>query len=87
MVTAAESTVTTEPNTHPTTARPLGALITRRRRCGMTAEYHPRKFAGHSSSPSSLRVVLALGRRSELAVQDWALRPGRRAPKWSMMRG
>ena len=46
MVTAAESTVTTEPNTHPTTARPLGVLITRRRRCGMTAEYHPRQFRG-----------------------------------------
>ena len=87
MVTAAESTATTEPNTHPTTARPLGALITRRRRCGMTAEYHPRIFAGHSSSPVSSLAGPPDGRRSELAVADWALRPERRGPKWSMMRG
>ncbi len=40
VATVAESTVATEPNTHTITARPLGALCTRRRRCGMSGEYH-----------------------------------------------
>jgi hypothetical protein len=38
VVAVAESTATTEPNTHPATARPLRALCTRRRRSGMFAE-------------------------------------------------
>jgi hypothetical protein len=50
VATAAESTVTTEPNTLTITARPLRVRCTRRRRSGMSAEYHSSKL------PKSARV-------------------------------